>query len=69
MQFNANLMCNTQSESTPITLFPDTSANQYVTPDNRDVHNKDCLYIMFEFSTTSLPQAFLIAYQSTSADV
>jgi hypothetical protein len=27
MQANAHLMCNTQSESTHLTLFPDTSAN------------------------------------------
>jgi hypothetical protein len=37
MQANAHLMCNTQSQSTHITLFPDTSANQHVTPANRDM--------------------------------
>ena len=33
MQANANLVCNTQSESTLITWFFDTGANQYLTPD------------------------------------
>jgi hypothetical protein len=47
MQADAHLMCNTQSESTPITLFPDTSANQHVTLDSRDG-----LYIMSESSAT-----------------
>jgi len=32
-QANANLVCNTQSENTHITWFPDTVANQHVTPD------------------------------------
>jgi hypothetical protein len=52
MQADAHLMCNTQSESTPITLFPDTSANQHVTLDSRNDHNRDGLYIMFESSAT-----------------
>jgi len=149
-------VCNTQSENTPITWFPDTSANQHVTPDISNMassepytgtdqlhvgdgkgltishiahskihapkrtftlsnilhvphikkpllsvqkfclennvffefhsfvfyvkdlitkevllsgHSRDGLYIMSESSATSLPQAFLTARRSTSADV
>jgi hypothetical protein len=46
MQANAHLMCNTQSQSTHITLFPDTSANQHVTPANRDYHNRDMVFTL-----------------------